>query len=320
MPGAFAHMIAADNAKSVLEARGLKLPTTVLNRHPQWLQAGAVGPDYPYLHHALTSHDSSDSWADLLHYTNTADVVRAGVNLLRSRYPKEQNQKNFQRALSWLYGYSSHVVLDASIHPVVRAIVGEYEEHKTDHRECEMYMDSYIYKETYGIELNNSEWADYLRGLTDSHTGGMDEAVVSLWKAMLEQVYPIEYAKNPPQIHEWHKAYVKKLDIADVNLGFFRHVGGDEGLVYVPSNKIPPVEIAKDIENASIPKNNRFDKITMHYKDIFQFGVENVAHFWSLITTAIEGPGDPLLTALLNWNLDKGTIDPEGVGNATLWV
>jgi hypothetical protein len=102
MPGAFAHMIAADLAKTALEKKKVKLPTLVLNRHPRWLQADAVGPDYPSFHHTLTSHDASDSWADLLHYTKTSDVVRAGIRVLRERYPNDKIKKDFQRALAWL--------------------------------------------------------------------------------------------------------------------------------------------------------------------------------------------------------------------------
>ena len=85
MAGAFAHMIAADRAKKIIEDNGLIFPTTLLNRYPEWMQSGAVGPDYPYLHHAITSHDASDSWADLLHYKRTGDVVREGVKILRAR-------------------------------------------------------------------------------------------------------------------------------------------------------------------------------------------------------------------------------------------
>jgi hypothetical protein len=313
-------MIAADRAKSVVEGKGLLLPTLVLNRFPQWLQAGAVGPDYPYLHHALTSHDESDSWADLLHYVRTGDVVRAGVDILRQRYPTEKDSQAFLRALAWLYGYASHVVLDASIHPVVRAIVGEYEDNKTDHRVCEMYMDSYIFNETYGYELSNSEWADYLRSLTDPITGGMDTSVVSLWDKILQQTHPDDYSRNPPQIHEWHKAYVSKLDSADLNIGFFRHIAGSNGLLYVPSTDIPPERKTLYIDQAAIPSHNRFGRSTMSYTDVFEFGVGNVAYFWELMTKAIEGTGDPLLANLLNWNLDKGTIDPGGAGDATLWV
>lgn len=319
MPGAFAHMIAADRAVSKVE-RKLKLPGLVLNRHPQWLQAGAVGPDYPYLHHAMTSHDSSDSWADLLHYEKTGDVVRAGVGLLRDRYSDEKGRKEFQRALAWLYGYASHVVLDASVHPVVRAIVGEYEENAKEHRTCEMYMDSYIYRETYDIELTNGEWADYLRHLNDKITGGMDTAVATLWDAILKQVYPDNYIANPPLIHEWHKAYVGKLDLADVNVGFFRHLASSNGIIYVPTGDIAAGDRNTYIDKVKIPDSNRFGCKVMGYAEVFEFGVKNVADYWEKITAAIEGTGDPLIAGLLNWNLDKGTIDPGGTGDATLWV
>src|ERR1700690_2547695 len=185
MPATFAHMTAADNAKRQLEKQGLKLPQLVLNRYPQWLQAGTVGPDYPYLHHILTSNIASGSWADLQHYVNTGDMVRAGVKMLRSRYPLEKETIEFERALAWLYGYASHVVFDASVHPVVRAIVGEYEQHKTEHRACEMCMDSFIYNDVFGVQLDNSNWVGYLKSLTDAK-GGMDPSVFSLWNAMLE--------------------------------------------------------------------------------------------------------------------------------------
>lgn len=321
MPAAFAHMIAADNAKRQLEKQGLKLPQTVLNQYPQWLQAGTVGPDYPYLQHVLTSNSLSESWADLFHYVKSSDVVRAGVKILRSKYPLvEDDDKEFGRALAWLYGYASHVVLDASIHPVVRAIVGEYEQHKTQHRACEMFMDSFIYNDYFGIELDNSDWVNYLKALTDANTGGMDLPVASLWSAILKDVHPSDYANNPPQIDGWQKAYEENLSLADHNAIFFRHAAAEKGVIYELSTKILPEDMTKYIEKALLPKPNKFSQETMHYKDIIQFGADNVARFWTDITDAIEGKGDPELPGLLNWNLDKGTIDPQGVGDATLWV
>ena len=320
MPGAFAHMIAAEEARSLLEKRGFRLPTLVLNRFPQWMQAGTAGPDYPYLHHVLTSTDSSDNWADLLHYTRTGDVVRAGAAHLRAAFPASRDQESFQRALAWFYGYASHVVFDASIHPVVRAIVGEYENNKTEHRACEMFMDSWLYAEIYGIELTNSEWADYLRALTDQTTGQLDQDVANLWAAMLQTTYPDKFRTNPPQIHAWHRAYVDKLDAADVNVGFFRHLASKKGLVYIPSAKIKPADLKRYIQDAKLPAGNLFGREAMNYGEIFRFGVENVVRFWEEITRVIEGDGDPQLAGLPNWNLDKGTIDPEGTGDATLWV
>jgi hypothetical protein len=317
MPGAFAHMIAADNAKRQLERQGLTLPQLVLNRYPQWLQAGTVGPDYPYLHHII-NNELSNSWADLFHYVKTGDVVRAGVKILRSRYPQEKDAEEFLRALAWLYGYASHVVYDSSVHPVVRAIVGEYEQHKTEHRRCEMFMDSFIYKEVYGIELDNSQFVGYISSLT-SATGGMDPSVSNPWNTMLKEVYPSEYSTNPPQIDGWQKAYEEKLNTAGHNIVVFRHAAAEEALFYELSTDILPEDMTKYIEQARLPRN-RFSLETMHYRDIFKFGADNIARFWTMITAAIEGTGDPALPEILNWNLDKGTIDKEGVGDATLWV
>jgi hypothetical protein len=320
MPAAFSHMIAADNAKRQLEEKKLKLPQLVLNRYPQWLQAGTVGPDYPYLHHILTSRDPSDRWADILHYENTGDVVRTGVKILKARYPLEKDNKEFQRALAWLYGYASHVVFDASVHPVVRAIVGEYEANKTKHRVCEMFMDSFIYNDIFGVELDNGQWVGYMKALTDATTGGMDPSVSSLWHAMLKEVHPSDYLTNPPKIDAWQKAYAEKLDLADHSAIFFRHAAAEEGVFYAISTDIPPDDMNKYIEKALLPQNNKFGQKTMHYRDIFKFGADNIARFWILITAAIEGSGDPELPGILNWNLDKGTIDKEGVGDATLWI
>jgi hypothetical protein len=318
MPAAFAHMIAADNAKRQLEKRGLKLPQLILSQYPQWLQAGTVGPDYPYLHDMLTSQ--SKRWADLFHYVKSGDVVRVGVMILRSRYPLEKDNSEFRRSLAWLYGYASHVVLDASIHPVVRAIVGEYEQHKTEHRACEMFMDSFIYNDYFRIELDNSDWVRYLKALTDSNTGGMDPAVASLWHAVVKEVHPSDYSNNPPQIDGWQKAYEEKLSLAGHNAIFFRHAAAEEGVFYELSTDILPDDMTKYVEEARLPKPNKFSRETMHYRDILKFGADNVARFWTDVTAAIEGTGNPTLPGLLNWNLDKGTIDPEGVGDATLWV
>lgn len=319
MPAAFAHMIAANQAKFRLEKNN-KLIKKALNMSPQWLQAGTVGPDYPYLHHALTSHDASDSWADLLHYKKTGDVVRAGVEIMRERYAIEKSKKDFLRALAWLFGYASHVIMDASVHPVVRAIVGEYDANKTEHRVCEMYMDSYIFKEIKQIELTNSEWADYLRHISDPRTKGMDSSVSSLWHEMLKTTYPQEYAANRPDIDGWQKEYVKKLDMADTKLILFRHAAAEGGLLYIESTEIPPDAMKKYIETAKTPVPNKFGTLTIHFKQVFDFGVKNVMSFWTEMADIIEGTGDPLFAQLPNWNLDKGTIDPTGEGYATLWV
>ncbi len=312
-------MIAADQAMAALEKQGLDFPARALKRYPEWLQSGAVGPDYPYLHHALTSHDPSDNWADRMHYERTGDVVRVGIRHLHERYAAEHGDERYLRVVAWLFGYASHVLMDASIHPVVRAIVGDYEENKLEHRKCEMYMDSYIYRETYGTELVNSEWANYLRHMNISD-GKLDSDVVHLWDTILQEVYQREYARNKPQIAAWHDAYVSKLDKADINVLFFRHAAADKGLLYVTREDIPRDVFKKYIGDVELPPNNHFKLPTMSYKEAFKFGVSNVVRAWTEMASAIVGKGDLNIPFIANWNLDTGTIDPKGDGNATLWA
>jgi len=318
MPGAFAHMIAAEKTRQLAE--GNESHTIVRNtlKFPQWLQAGAVGPDFPYLHH-ISSHDESDSWADLMHYDKTGDVVRIGAQWLAD-YSDDRNNAEFGRAVSWLAGYLSHVVLDASIHPVVRAIVGEYEQNVKQHRICEMYMDSYIFYETYGYELVNDEWIDFLRHVTDSSGTGLDRSIKLIWDFMLHKTYPNEYKKNKPNFDAWHKGYINALDLVDNKLIIFRHLASKNGFIYTNSDEIPDSDMNLYIRQAKTPKNNRFQMSTMHYNEIFSFAVDNVVRYWKMLNDAIDGTVSTDLPELPNWNLDKGTIDLAGEGDATLWA
>lgn len=322
MPGAFAHMVAADSAKQLAEHQNLHWIAQSTLKFPQWLQAGTVGPDYPYLHHLLfNSH--SKSWADLMHYHHTGDVVRAGVEWLHN-WGGDRTSAEFQRSVAWLAGYLSHVVFDASIHPVVRTIVGEYEDNATEHRACEMYMDSFIFKETYGYELVNDEWVNYLRHTTDASGIGMDRSIKAIWGHMLKSTYPDEYARNPPAFDGWQNGYINAINTANnKNLIMFRHVASKNGLFYANSGSTDKNAMRKYITEAKTPENNRFGQSSMHYRDIFQFGIKNIVQYWSAMNAAIDGSGDISMPTLPNWNLDKGTIasiNSEGESDATLWV
>ena len=56
MPTAFAHRVAANQAKQTAESQGLHVMVRSTLKYPQCLQAGTVGPDYynSYLHHLRT--------------------------------------------------------------------------------------------------------------------------------------------------------------------------------------------------------------------------------------------------------------------------
>ena len=75
-----------------------------------------------------------------MHYERTGDMVKAGIEFIRGLSGEEK-----RKALAWLFGYTAHVITDATIHPVVELKVGPYAENKTDHRICEMNQDAYIF-------------------------------------------------------------------------------------------------------------------------------------------------------------------------------
>ena len=49
-----------------------------------------------------------------MHYEKTGDMIKAGINLIR-----KINGASQQKAFSWLLGYTSHVITDVTIHPVI---------------------------------------------------------------------------------------------------------------------------------------------------------------------------------------------------------
>jgi hypothetical protein len=317
MPGTYAHMIAADKAKDkIVEADSLIYFAKCLLEFPEWLQSGTVGPDYPYLHHALTSHDLSDSWADLMHYTSIGDLIHNATVQIREMYNQNSECNETRRNIAWFLGFISHIVLDITIHPVVRLVVGEYKDNPDEHRSCEMFMDTYIYNTTYKSELSNSEWIDYLRSVSSEY--GMDSQIVTFWNKLLNNTYPHEYKKNQPQIHKWHKKYIKKLDCADINVGFFRHCFADKGWAYPSILDIREEEYQKYIHDLPLPKGNCFDKNSMNYDEIFKNGIKNIVFYWKKIMSLITS-NDNDFSFFKNWNLDTGIPVDEEDSRETVW-
>jgi hypothetical protein len=141
MPGAYAHLTMVNLAKEParLEKQGFA-PEAIVSvlDYFRFCELGAVSPDYPYLD---VTHSNACPWADRMHYQRTGDMVKAGVELVR-----KLDGASRQKAFSWLLGYTSHVVTDTTIHPVVELKVGEYQKNKGKHRICEMHQDAYIFQ------------------------------------------------------------------------------------------------------------------------------------------------------------------------------
>ena len=114
MPGAYAHLTLVNLIREPARLESHNFPPAAIIAvldYFRFCELGAISPDYPYLDIA---HPDACQWADRMHYQKTGDMVKTGIDLIRKLDGTAQ-----QKAFAWLLGYTSHVVTDVTIHPVV---------------------------------------------------------------------------------------------------------------------------------------------------------------------------------------------------------
>ena len=121
MAGPFTHFVICDVAMSKRQILGSEL-WRLLNKHSQFLFIGGASPDLPY----LSFKTGNVNWADVMHYEKTNGIVASGSDELKKVWASRTAADEIN--LVWLLGYVSHLVADATIHPIVQAIVGPYEQ------------------------------------------------------------------------------------------------------------------------------------------------------------------------------------------------
>ncbi|SCX89690.1 Zinc dependent phospholipase C [Nitrosospira sp. Nl5] len=296
MPGAYAHLTVVNLVREPvrLEKHGF-IPQAIIPvlDYFRFCELGAVSPDYPYLD---ILHPDAAPWADRMHYEKTGDMIKTGIGLIKTLDGAQR-----QKAFSWLLGYASHLVTDATIHPVVELKVGEYQKNKDKHRVCEMHQDAHIFQRLNVGEIGLSEHLDSgIWGCCDKpDSGKLDPAVVNTWQSMLETCYSALYRTNPPIIDNWHgafKAIVDKAEEGNVLPPFARHVAANIGLAYPAVADLD----TQYLENLATPLG------AMSYDEIFDRAMENVLGVWSLIASAVFKNDTLYQTAIDNWNLDTG--------------
>lgn len=251
---------------------------------------GAVSPDYPYLD-VLDGH--SADWADHMHKGRAVDLLRDGVARIRGMADEDMRQK----CMAWLFGFASHVATDGTVHPIVNLKVGgPYEQHKTEHRRCEMSQDVYAHSRLNmgALEFNKQISTNVNDSSDEKNSGHMDPDVANLWQDMLTTVYT---GLPPPRINDWHRAMRRMMQIAqsgNLLIPFARHVAADQGLVY------PATPESTYLENLEVP-----DGSTMPYEDIFQKAFNNTLELWGWMALSLQNKASPLDT-LVSWSLDSG--------------
>ena len=267
MSGTLAHLTLVDTLCQVDVLNGINTLTPTMKRalmtFMNFCELGAVSPDYPYLN-PLSSNAAA--WANIMHYWKAADFIRSGIKYV---YDMNFSTTDARHCIAWLFGYTSHVVTDMTVHPIINLKVGPYEQNKTTHRICEMNQDIYIFHEKKS-------------GVDSDGLSNPDE---------------------PPEPNEWHKYYVTILEKfaleGKILPPFSRHFAEGEGLVYPDYDHI----IRDYIDNLMRPVNN-----PISFDMLFQQAQENVKQVWTELGSALD-KGKPELFTLANADLDTGMID-----------
>lgn len=308
MPGAYAHMTLVNMLRE--PARLEAIPAFPEEAIPaildyfKYCELGAVSPDYPYL---SIGDSSAARWADMMHYENTGDIIKRAIETLRNEIGETQ-----RKALVWLLGYTAHVVMDVTIHPVVELKVGPYDGNEKAHRICEMNQDTFIFKRLNLGDIGLSEHLDSGISNCSSEAGSsnLDEDIIKLWSHALETVHPEEFNTNPPDINHWHGRFKFMVDdVGEEGNQLFplaRHVAVGQGLTY-PSYE----DVDRQYTHALDTPDGSMD-----YEDIFDKAVDNVANIWTWVALGVLKENDEYVSNIGNWNLDTGRDE---TGTLVFW-
>jgi hypothetical protein len=306
MPGPFTHLMIVDEAKSREEALGTAL-WQFLNKYYRFLYLGAESPDLPYL--SLGGKE----WADAMHYRKTNSLVISGFEALRQVWSYKTPADEIQCA--WLLGYVSHMVADAVIHPIVNAIVGPYEKNKTEHRICELTMDSLIFQAKKHIDITYAEFSDALKFCKDA---AHFPELLEFWRTQLQSNYP--EINDVPDPLFWFETYTKAIDAVEGGstvTAFFRHLGAGGNYVYLTSEEIineHSEDWRKYYLEVKLPQGTG-----TFLSDGFEKAVANLVRIWRGLFDGLSGAGLQVSQLVKNWDLDTGG-DSDVLGVKTFWV
>jgi hypothetical protein len=302
--GPFTHWIICEKALEQSDTLGPVL-VRMLKKRLRFVLLGAGSPDLPYV-------SPQKGWANQMHYTTTNGLVIKGYDELRQAgLEQAENQVKF----CWLLGYVAHMVADATIHPIVEAIVGDYKNHKEEHRECEMFQDILTYHRNIGLDIVHSEYLEIIKHCRNSP---YKSSVLDFWERLLEDAYP-DYDDDPaPSL--WFSLYTHALDAADgayVFFELFRHVGIGGSFLYKPSQELKadePAKCRKYYERPKLPTGGRGD----FEQDGLLKAVDNVTEAWSALYSNLNQDFS-VASLIKNWDLDTGK-DQDAPGNPiTYW-
>lgn len=309
MAGPFTHFIICDAAK---RAKTLSDPEMkrLLNKYSEFLFLGSASPDLPY----LSFKTGKVNWADLMHYEKTNGIVISSYDELKKAWLTKQASDEIK--LIWLMGFVSHLVADATIHPIVQAIVGPYEQNKKEHRLCEMTQDSLIYKERKNTDIKYAEFSEAIEFCKDSE---YFDGLMDFWSEQAAKTYSDKNEEPHPEL--WFTTYSEAIDAAEGNsdiIALFRHLGVGEGFIYKTKDEIIskyPKDYEKYFTKVKLPAGD----VGFFPTDGFERAVKNVVDAWNKLYTGLNSNIN-VAGIIRNWNLDTGVDLGSPQKITTYWV
>jgi len=305
MPGPYTHLTLVSLLGSPNGLAGLgglsKQQLAPLLQYAKFFELGAVGPDYPYL---SVLNSSAKGWADAMHHQRTGDRLKAGIHCVRGLSGPEKH-----KALAWLLGFASHIIADATVHPVVELKIGPYVGNEKAHRTCEMHQDVFIYKEMdVGDIYSHTFLQNGIITCTEpGHPDRFDPTICAVWRYMLQTIDSRMYDEAAPDFHAWHR-WFKDLVAASAPGRvpvWSRHMAIGDSYLY------PAKPDATYIDNLRTPKGG-----PLPYLDIFAKAQAHTREYWAIIVRACLAGDEAGLPRIGNWDLDSGKDE---TGTLTFW-
>jgi len=298
MPGGYAHLYLVN----MITDRIRPLPDLLKHAFGSYFhfcELGSVSPDLPYL---AFGNQEQQEWANTMHYDRTFEFVKEAAPIVRSLAGAVQ-----LKCLSWLMGYASHLVMDGTVHPVVRLKVGDYAEHKKEHRLCELHQDSYIFgKMNYGEPGEAEPFKSGPKLCKDQENPeALDRDLVKFWRDVLQAVHPGRFINATPNPDLWFRRYVAVMDEV-VEEGYrllplARHIMVDMLAMACPAREVADPEF---YENLVTPDGRK------DYDHVIDLALTNLLAAWMALGASIAGGDEQQLASIQDFNLDTGEDAP----------
>ena len=217
--------------------------------------------------------------------------------------------------LVWLMGHVSHLVTDATIHPIVQAIVGSYEEHKDEHRICEMTQDSLIYFDIKKMEIRYSEFSSILKFCQESpHI----DTLVEFWAEQTVKASAEDRGSRPGVVAGDILRCNRRRGGRIQHWSLFRHIGTIREYTYNTREEIIsmyPNRLRQFYQEIKLPTG-----ATGSFRESgFNRAVTNVIAAWNALYTALTA-NIAIASIVRDCNLDTGVdMDSRG-GVVPYWM